>query len=58
MIIIILEGREGVSDHDHTTLDFFVQCAKPICLAIGSPKTSFVFTPNSIYNIYSSLVDP
>ena len=33
-------------------------CSKPICVAKRSPKTYFVFTPNSIYLIFSKLFDP
>ena len=41
----------------HTSLGFFSPCSKPICLAQRSPKTDFVFTPNSISCIVSHLSD-
>ena len=41
-------GWEIISNYQ-TFLGFFLQCAKPICLALESPKTIFVFTPNPIY---------
>ena len=41
----------------HTSLGFFSSCSKPICLAQGSPKTDFVFTPNTIFHIVSHLSD-
>ena len=42
----------------HTSLGFFFfACSKPICLALGSHKTNLVFTPNSIYHIFSDLLD-
>ena len=31
----------------HTSVVFFSQCFEPISLALESPKTNFVFTPNS-----------
>ena len=42
----------------HTSLGFFSSsCSKPICLAQGSPKTDFVFTPNTIFHLVSHLCD-
>ena len=32
--------------------DTFFQCATPTCLAVGIPKTNFVLTPKSIYDMY------
>ena len=42
----------------HSHLKFFSSCSKPNCVAQGSPKTYFVFTPSSIYHIFSKLLDP
>ena len=42
--------------NNHTSLRFFA-CSKPACLALGSPKTHFVFTPNSKFYIFSNLLD-
>ena len=36
---------------------FFSSCSKSICWAQGSPKTDFVFTPNTIFHIVSHLCD-
>ena len=38
-------------------LRFFFACFKPTWLALGSPKTNFVFTPKSIFHIFSDLID-
>ena len=35
----------------HTSVGFFSSCSKPSCLAQGSPKTDFVFTPITIFHI-------
>ena len=64
-----LTKKGWICDHDHTEgggsaisdhISFrkFFQCSKHICLVPGSPKTNFVFTPNSIYHIYSYWFDP
>ena len=39
-------------------LELFCQCARPMWIALGSHKTIFVFTPNSIYHLYSYFFDP
>ena len=36
---------------------FCSPCSIPICLAQGSPKTDFVFTPNTQFHIVSHLSD-
>ena len=47
--LLILEG---------CVIVFSILHAKPICLALGSPKSNFVFTPYSIFYIYSNWFDP
>ena len=41
----------------HNSLGFFFACSQPTCLVLGRPKTNFVFTPNSIFHIFSDLFD-
>ena len=48
-------GGEGFSDH--TSLGFSPQCFKPICLALGHPKTNFVLALNFIFQVYSNIID-
>ena len=48
MLIPRGEGVQRISAH--TFIGNVFQCSKPICLAIGSHKTNFVFTPDSIFN--------
>ena len=51
-----IEGGRGaagsVSQCSHLLKLYLNQCSKPICLAIGSTKTNFVCTPNSITHVY------
>ena len=35
-----------------------VPCFKAFCLVLGSPKTYFVFTLNSIFHMFSRVFDP
>ena len=37
--------------------DLFIACSKPTSFVLGSPKTNFVFPPNSIFHIFSDLFD-
>ena len=50
------KGGGGFGANTHTSLGFFA-CSKPTCLAPGSPKTNFVFTPSSTFYIFSELFD-
>ena len=49
-------GAGGGEAGTHTSLCFFA-CSKPTWLAVGSPKTNFVFTPYSIFHKFSDLFD-
>ena len=49
-------GRSAAGQYSHLR-GFFSSCSKPICLAQGSPKTDFMFTPNTIFHIVSHLCD-
>ena len=37
---------------------FILQCSKPSCLALGSPKTNLVFTQNPIFHINFIIFGP
>ena len=56
MGMLIPRGGGGLWASAHTCLGFFL-CSKPTCLALGSPKANFVFTPNSKFHIFSDLFD-
>ena len=49
-------GVGSVSQRSHL-LRIFCACSKPTCWVLWSPKTNFVFTPNSIFHIFSDLCD-
>ena len=62
--------KHWICYHDHTRVwggsrsvfttpqGFFLPCFKPICLALVSPKTNFVFTLNFRFHIYFNLFEP
>ena len=45
-------GGQRVGGHN-----YFFPCSKTICVPPGSPKIYLVFTPNSMYHIFSKLFD-
>ena len=53
---VLIPRGVGPQASAHTSLGFFA-CSKPTCLVLGSPKTNFVFTPNSIFHVFSDLFD-
>ena len=51
-------GAAQASDWTYTCpLKVGHTCSQTTCLALGSPKTNLVFTPNSIFHILSDLFD-
>ena len=47
----------GVREPALTPPYIFFSCFKPTCLVLGSPKTNFVFTPNSISHLFFDFID-
>ena len=54
--MLIPRGEGGSASQCSHLLRFFSPCSKPTCLALGSHKTNFVLTPNSIFHMFSDLV--
>ena len=57
--MLIPRGRGGGGCYRQRShlLRFFFAWSKPTCLALGSLKTNFVLTPNSMFHIFSDLFD-
>ena len=56
-VSMLIPRGGGPQASAHTSLGVFFACFKPTCLALGSPKTNFVFTPSSKIHIFSDLFD-